>query len=211
MKDRLLAYCEFKGITPNAFEGKAGWSPSTIYNMNKGVRSDKLANVAIAFPDLDLRWLLTGQGEMLKEEKKMDTATATPTNELPMLPFSAVAGYLAENNAGFGNMEMCTVPAFLSKGADFLIRVEGDSMYPRYHNGEILAVKIIKDPTFFQWGKVYVLSTSQGCIVKRLFPDPENDLAIVCHSENTQMYPDYRITKADIINVGIVVGHIGIE
>ena len=84
-------------------------------------------------------------------------------------------------------------------------------MYPRYHNGEILAVKIIKDPTFFQWGKVYVLSTSQGCIVKRLFPDPENDLAIVCHSENTQMYPDYRITKADIINVGIVVGHIGIE
>ena len=84
-------------------------------------------------------------------------------------------------------------------------------IYYFHHNGEILAVKAIQDPTFFQWGKVYVLSTNQGCIVKRLFPDPADDMAIVCHSENTENYPDYKITKDDILHVGVVVGHIGIE
>ncbi len=209
MKERLLEYLKYRNLGFNAFENLCGLSMGTISKINHGLRTDKLALIAQTCPDLNIRWLITGEGEMLRKEGEKEEPLHV--NELPMLPFSAVAGYLAENNAGFSNMETCTVPAFLSMGADFLIRVEGDSMYPRYHNGEILAVKIIKDPTFFQWGKVYVLSTSQGCIVKRLFPDPENDLAIVCHSENTQMYPDYRITKADIINVGIVVGHIGIE
>ncbi len=67
MKERILAYCEAVGITANAFEQKAGWSPSTIYNLNKGVRSDKLADAAIAFPDLNIRWLLTGEGPMIYE------------------------------------------------------------------------------------------------------------------------------------------------
>lgn len=67
MKERILAYCKMKGITPNAFETKAGWSPSTIYNLKKGVRSDKLADAAIAFPDLNIRWLLTGKGEPIYE------------------------------------------------------------------------------------------------------------------------------------------------
>ncbi len=61
MKERLLEFCRRKGLSMLAFERAAGWSPSTIYNMNKGIRSDKLASAAVAFPDLDLRWLLTGE------------------------------------------------------------------------------------------------------------------------------------------------------
>jgi hypothetical protein len=55
-----MQFCRMKGISMTAFEKASGWSPSTIYNLNKGVRSDKLAAAAEAFPDLDVRWLLTG-------------------------------------------------------------------------------------------------------------------------------------------------------
>ena len=103
------------------------------------------------------------------------------------------------------------VDDFSSRGADCAIRVEGDSMEPKYKNGDILALRVLKDPSFFQWGRVYCLSTTQGCVVKRLFPDKENPNNIICHSENTENYPDYKIIKEDILGVAIVVGHAGVD
>lgn len=210
LKERLLQYIAAKSMSVRAFESSCGFTNAWVSDIMSRIDIGKVQKISEVYPDLNIDWLFTGNGDMLKGEipsKKVESE-----NVLPMLPFSAVAGFLAENNSGFGrDMEMCTVPAFLAKGADFLIRVEGDSMYPRYLNGEILAVKTIKDPTFFQWGKVYVLSTKHGGIVKKLFPDPDDENAIVCHSENSGMYPDYKITKDDIFNVGVVIGHIGIE
>lgn len=204
---RLAQYAKAKKMSVRQFELSLGFKSGWVGNIKSQVDIERINTISANYPDLNLGWLFTGNGEMTLSDNSGNQAP----NTLPMLPFSAVAGYLAENNIGFANMEMCSVPGFISKGADFLIRVEGDSMYPRYHNGELLAVRIIKDPTFFQWGKVYVLSTNQGCIVKRLFPDANDDDAIICHSENTELYPDYKITKEDIIHVGVVVGHIGIE
>ncbi len=208
--ERLTQYVKAKKMSVRQFELSCGFKSGWVGGIKSQVDIERVNTISSNYPDLDLDWLFTGNGFMIKTETKTKEKPV-PQSQLPMLPFSAVAGFLAENNSGFEKAEMFTVPAFLAKGADFLIRVEGDSMYPRYANGEILAVRTIKDPTFFQWGKVYVLSTHQGCIVKRLFPDPQNETAIVCHSENTENYPDYKITKDDIINVGVVVGHIGIE
>ena len=206
---RITNYAKSKKMSVRQFELSCGFKSGWVGNIKSQVDIERINIISANYPDLNINWLFTGNGDMLNS--KTSQSEPIQTNELPMLPFSAVAGFLAENNSGFSKVEKCTVPAFLANGADFLIRVEGDSMYPRYHNGEILAVKTIQDPTFFQWGKVYVLSTNQGCIVKRLFPDPADEQSIVCHSENTENYPDYKITKNDIFHVGVVVGHIGIE
>lgn len=204
-----MQYLRYRKMGQNAFESYCGLSLGVVSKINFGMRSDKIAQIAEACPDLNIRWLLTGEGKMLSENFPVSKSEGI---DLPLLPFSAVAGYLAENNSeSWSGVEYCRVPEFSSRGADFLIRVEGDSMYPRYGNGELLAIRVIKDPTFFQWGKVYVLSTNQGCVVKRLFPDPKDDDAIVCHSENSSLYPDYKITKEDVLGVAIVVGHIGVE
>ena len=131
---------------------------------------------------------------------------------IPLLPFSAAAGYLAGgNDADAFREESIAFPDFTARGADCAIRVDGDSMYPRYKSGDILAIKILRDPTFFQWGRVYCLSTTQGCIVKKLFPYPGDNRKIVCHSENWEHFPDYTITMDDVLAVAIVVGHAGIE
>ncbi|MBO7684883.1 MAG: LexA family transcriptional regulator [Lachnospiraceae bacterium] len=131
---------------------------------------------------------------------------------IPVLPFSAVAGYMSDNNGiDSVGMDSAVFKDFSDRGADCLIRVDGDSMAPRYSSGDMLAIRILRDPTFFQWGRVYVLSTTQGCVIKELFPDPDDDERIVCHSENSMKYPDYRITKRDILAVAIVVGHVGVE
>ena len=154
---------------------------------------------------------------MLEEEHieiRHDASTKKKESKgLPVLSFSAMAGHLSENNGTefSDEFERCVIPDFTSRGADFLIRVDGDSMYPRYANGELLAVRIVDTPTFFQWGRVYVMSTQQGCVVKRIFPDPNNENNILCHSENCANYPDYTIPKGDVLKFAIVVGHAGID
>lgn len=97
MKERILAYCQMKGITPNAFETKAGWSPSTIYNLKKGVRSDKLADAALAFPDLNIRWLLTGEGAPVYEISYTTPKENNGTDKHPS-HFTSPTNVIRDNN-----------------------------------------------------------------------------------------------------------------
>lgn len=54
--------------------------------------------------------------------------------------------------------EKYIVPEF--KNADFLTRVQGDSMEPEFFSGDIVACeKVTMDKLWFQWGKTYVMRT----------------------------------------------------
>lgn len=103
------------------------------------------------------------------------------------------------------------IPDFENKGVKFLIRASGSSMYPKYSNGDILACRPVTDLSFFQWGKVYVLDTDQGPLVKRLFACPDDDDYLECRSENKENYPPFRIKKSSIRKVSIVVGVVRME
>lgn len=192
-----------------------GVGNSFITKLSNGARNippDKLQKI-LDNPDWDTSMLAgikmagsCGSESERAEEKEKEYPT------IPLLPFTAVAGFMSENNGidAFRG-EKVVFGDFTSRGADCAIRVDGDSMYPRYRNGDILAIRIIKNPSFFQWGRVYVLSTIQGCVVKKLYPDANDPERIVCHSENSELYPDYSIPKDEVLGVAIVVGHAGVE
>jgi len=207
-KARLVEFARKQyGMGMTRFEEFTGINSGTINKIRDGISTTTLTKIAAACPELNIRWLLGEDTDMLND------GAGAGANTIPLLPFSAVAGSLSENTPidATTAIEQYVIPDFTARGADCAIRVDGDSMYPRYSNGEILALRVIHDPTFFQWGKVYVLATNQGCVIKKLFPDPDDPNGIICHSENTANYPDYRITKQDIFGVAIVVGHAGIE
>ena len=62
--------------------------------------------------------------------------------ELPLIPFGAVAGFPTSDNAGIAlkDCPLYSVPDFVALGADYLVRVIGDSMIPRYNQGDLLAM-----------------------------------------------------------------------
>lgn len=193
-------------LSVRKFEDLCGLSNGVLAaSKAKGPTAEVLSKILYAYPELNINWLVTGKGPMLVGRQETKT-----TKQIPLLPFSAVAGWMTDNNKADTSIGTMVVEDFSARGADCAIRVEGDSMYPRYKNGDILAIKILKDPSFFQWGRVYVLNTTQGCVVKKLFPCDEED-RIICHSENSSNYPDYKIMKQDILGVAIVVGHAGVE
>ena len=68
---RIKEYLEKKGISMNAFDATIGaangYIGRTIKN-NGSVGSDMLEKIFCAYPDLDINWLLTGDGFMLKTD-----------------------------------------------------------------------------------------------------------------------------------------------
>lgn len=145
-----------------------------------------------------------------------DEQTNVPTEKmitLPLIPLDAVAGFPLFDNAGItiSDCEQYSVPEFSVRGAEFLVRVSGSSMTPRFANGDLLACKKVAQVTFFQWGMVYVIDTQQGMLVKRLYECPNDDDMVVCHSENTTEFPDFKLPKSEIRSVSIVIGHISVQ
>ena len=207
-KNRLLKYIEgHLKISVRSFEERCGLTNGTVGAIKiKGPSAENLSKISYTYPELNLNWLVSGRGNMLNERHDIVDKSA----RIPLLPFAAVAGWMTDNNGVDAFVDSMVFADFSARGADCAIRVDGDSMYPRYKSGDILAIKILKDPSFFQWGRVYVLNTTQGCVVKKLFPCDEED-RIICHSENSSNYPDYKIMKQDILGVAIVVGHAGVE
>ena len=66
IKDRMLAYIKHKGIRPAEFERNAGLSNAYVQNLKNSIGADKLKSIASYYTDLNLEWLITGEGEMLK-------------------------------------------------------------------------------------------------------------------------------------------------
>lgn len=167
--------------------------------------------------DLSDVYLMEGKEEYKKTGKSIPKSIPNGIpNQLkdgiPLIPVEAMAGMtngdvqVTENDI----LKRYIVPEFTELGVNFIIQAKGSSMRPKYNSGDLLACKKIKDLSFFQWGKVYVLDTDQGALVKRLHPS-ENETLVECRSDNKDMYPPFQIPKASIRSIAIVVGVIRLE
>lgn len=211
VKERIISFLKEKKLSQSAFEKSTGLSNGYVNNISKGIGAEKLQRIIEVYPELSQVWLLTGEGEMLRTPTA-DTSVNTSQKALPLIPFEAIAGYLSTDNEGVmvEDCERYVIPEFEQRGAEFIIRVSGSSMYPKYSNGDLLGCKKIKDILFFQWGKIYVLDTSQGTLVKRIY-EHENDDFVKLVSDNKDVYPPFVIPKSDIRSLSIVVGVVRLE
>lgn len=127
---------------------------------------------------------------------------------LPLLPMSAIAGFNGIDDIGvaFEQCEQLDMSYLVKAGAEFVIRVSGNSMQPNYYNGDLIACRRIKDMAFFQWGKVYLLDSEQGAMLKRVFPSADEDM-IECRSDNSD-YPPFTLHKESIRSLSVVVAMI---
>lgn len=127
---------------------------------------------------------------------------------LPLIPSEAFAGYGAVVYGDLPIEDYYTVNEF--RDADFLIRVKGDSMSPKFNGGDIVACKKIKEMTFFQWNRIYVIYTeSQGILIKRVMPS-DDDSSITLVSDN-KAYQPFNVPKSEISAIALVLGAITLE
>lgn len=75
-------------------------------------------------------------------------------------------------------------------------------MMPEYKSGDIVACQDVTKATFLQWGRTFLLNTSQGVIIKKLYDDGD---CVKCVSVNDKEYPAFKIPKSEIYSIGLVV------
>ena len=67
--ERIEIFMHFKKISPHAFEQKIdlsnGYFSKQLKNLGS-VGSDILIKIYLVYPELDILWILTGEGQMLK-------------------------------------------------------------------------------------------------------------------------------------------------
>lgn len=115
-----------------------------------------------------------------------------------LLPLSAQGGSFNEFTQAvtLADCERVRVPI---SNVDFAIRITGDSMAPEYPNGSQALIKRINERAFIEWGRVYVLDTCNGTVIKKLMPTDDKDV-FSCLSINPE-YPPFNVSLEDVYGI----------
>ena len=232
IRERIIYFADNHCVSRIDFQTNTGIKKGMFdaKDIERAVGSDKLSNILDSYRILNPDWLITGKGEMLLHPKLYDidndsSFAHTCVNEPLAKPIefgsnkqNAIPLVSSDAIAGFGNMEFAiqeqdiqsfySVPDFVN--IDYMIRVNGSSMYPKYNSGDVVACRIIRESQFIQWNKVHVLATKeQGILIKRLKKGgtPECLLAI---SDNKD-YDPFEIPTDEITGMALVIGVIRLE
>ena len=68
MRDRLKAFARYKGISDYRFCNDAGIRRNLLSWGSPGVSARAMHKIGQAYPELNLHWVSTGEGEMLKAD-----------------------------------------------------------------------------------------------------------------------------------------------
>lgn len=206
-KKRLVEFARKRfDMGQNAFEDYCGINRGIINSIKvQGPTASIVTKISHRCPELNLNWLFTGDGPMLNVSEKNP---ALHGKTLPLIPIEAFAGHGLPAYEDEKIQDYYTVTDF--KESDFLIRVKGDSMSPKYCGGDLVACKKVKETYFLQWGRCYVIFTrSQGVMIKRVQPS-EKDGCIKCVSDNPK-YAPFDVPQEDVLSIALVNGAITLE
>lgn len=197
-KERLKIFVQSLNKGQNAFEAEVGIANGYLASKSQSVNSDAIEKILNKYPNLNLDWLFTGNGNMF-----LDAESSAPIKMLPRIPYDAAAGCLTDAVDGVTALQCEQLPVVQAfPKYDFTIRITGDSMMPNFHPGDEVACLRVNEARFLQWGRVYVLDTEQGIVIKRIY---DNGDSIRCASYNPE-YPEFNVPKEDIRSYNLVVG-----
>lgn len=172
---RLLEYFDQKGVSQVDIAAQLGVSKAYINSLFTGRRpfGKKQAELWAEKFGFSKAWLLTGNGEMLKDGAGVPVAGETyREDDVPecymtyLVPMAAMGGSLVGFKEAGVRREDCERVVTPIADIDWAVPVCGDSMEPEYPNGSRVLVKQINPSDFIAWGNVFVLDTTNGIIIK---------------------------------------------
>lgn len=220
-----------KSLKKRDIAGFLKLKPSTfseILNNRSSVSAEVVANFCTEYK-IDIVWLLTGKGEMLKTEKTEEPIVkivegrdlvpkVVVVNEendeafIPLVEYKAQAGYLTgyldENY--IEKLPMYNVPG-LYGGTFRMFQVKGLSMYPTLQDGSYVIGEFVESWEYMTDNRVYIIVTvNEGIIVKRVKNRINKYKSLYCSSDNRE-YGNIRIPIEDVKEVWEAKMHLSFE
>lgn len=196
--DRLKTALSIKNDTE--LGTKLGVSKAAISNWRK--RNSVDYSLVFSFCEhISIDWLITGKGSMQPSRLVHDASYSDENVGVPLIPVEAMAGFFTgEVLIDERNCERLNIPGLK---ADFVVPVSGDSMEPKYFSGDMVACQMVYlSDLFFQWGKVYVIDTNQGVLIKKVKKSLSSD-CITLISVNPE-YDNIELPRSNIHHIALV-------
>jgi phage repressor protein C with HTH and peptisase S24 domain len=223
-QERLLMFIEHLGLKPTSFEAEMGFSNGSIgkvLNGNRSVSSDRLETIVYKYPSLDIDWLLTGRGKMIKsyssftEQSLMVSEPALTYDKsgnemIPIADIKAAAGNGYINEQVLRNTDFVQLPANLVKsGKHMCVRIKGNSMSPTLQDGGFVIIRLLEKSewTNLVSDRVYIVSDTEGMTyLKRVRNRFTSGGFIVLTSDNPDKatYPNFNLQQNELVSIWYV-------
>ncbi|MGK6350442.1 S24 family peptidase [Parapedobacter sp. DT-150] len=190
---------------------------SAIEN-NKRKLGKRLAKDIIDYHRINTAYLSSGKGEKTlgvhQYQKVVSLRSIPPAEPVGTVPYYEVN--LAELRQPLLNLFANGTPEYYIDYRPFndctaYLPVYGDSMYPRFANGEIIAVKEITNLDVLLWGEAYLVITNERAnnivTVKLLYPH-QDAAKLILRACNPEYFGDTIVDKTAIMKLYIIKGKI---
>ena len=77
LKSRLMEFIASRKISVRRFEIECGFPNSYVSNLKSNITSKRLDAIVARYPELNVAWLLTGRGDMVRMQPKAGTGQET--------------------------------------------------------------------------------------------------------------------------------------
>lgn len=173
----------------------------------------RLSEDVIRYYHINESWLATGVGKIYSTDELLKE-----TNQLNTDPEEGVP-YINVNPSDFSSGEL----NFLKEKPEYYVNfrpfndcdaylpVYGDSMFPKYSSGEIIAIREVVNKDIIQWGEAYLIMADESAnsitTVKLLF-EHDTPGKIILRAANSDYKGDTILDKQAINRLFIVKGKI---
>jgi len=199
-------------------------SPEKLYRLERSEKAkpsaDILVDFANKFKGANMNWVLTGVGNQYHPD-------FTPSKD--GLDFKDAEENMREASIRipYYNLDLSTSDitdlTTMEEKPDYFVNyrpfndcsaylpVYGDSMYPKYASGDIIAVKEVKNLDVIQWGEAYVVITNEKANHLKsikILHEHSSPNKIILKSSNPNYKGDTVINKKDILSLYVIKGKI---
>jgi phage repressor protein C with HTH and peptisase S24 domain len=199
------------------FAESIGVKPAVINNYTTGKQQSKpgfevMSKILDRYPHVNIDWLITGYGEMLKTEKKnnpfnvlVSTQDTSGNLVVPVINVRAAANYLSgyQTQEYFEQLDTLNLPTSYKKSTQsYALQVSGDSMQPTLYNGDLVICSVCEtsDWEYLSDGEVYVVASDKGLQVKRIKNQLRSKQNMVFISDNKYHKP-FTLNAQEIIQL----------
>lgn len=203
--DRFDKYMTTKDLNDNQVTVSCGLSVGLLGKARRGdsdLGKKAIDKILSFYQDLNRVWLLTGEGEMLKES----TDATVPHNRIRYwVDVDATAGgiTLFDDQVTTKYIDL-DIPEF--RDCTDAVNLYGDSMLPLYKSGQIIILKEWME-SFIDYGNVYLVITKKGNRMVKYLRKGSDAQHVLCVSENKDFDP-FEIEKDNILRLYLVKGGI---
>ena len=203
-QNKINLILDHVGIKAPTFAKHVGVKYQRILDIQNGkvknISAEVASRIIDAYPQFNIEWLLTGEGEMLKNAVEV----ATSGHRIRYwVDVDATAGGVTQFDDMMSSQYIdLAIPEF--RDCTDAVNLYGDSMFPLYKSGSIIILKEWKE-SFIDFGNVYLIITKNGNRMVKYLRKGSDVAHVLCVSENKEFDP-FEIEIGDILRLYLVKG-----